>query len=146
MATIGINTSKAIALSLFLGISLIFGLSSCESRITPNKVERVLTKDTWRISLFLYEGQNIEANYIGTTFDFSDNGVLSIVPFTGVSGNWNAGLGKKPSLLYISGFIDPEYFILNDDWTMTSCSKQTIQLESENGSFVNKLTLMKVED
>ena len=140
------NRTKTIAFSLILGVVFIFGMNSCETRITPNKVERVITKDSWSITLFLFQGQNIETNYTGKTLDFSENGVVSVAPFSGISGNWNAGLGKKPSLLYIGGFVDTNYFMLNDDWEITACSKSSIKLQSENGEFVNKITLTKVEE
>ena len=80
------------------------------------------------------------------TFDFGDNGVVAVKPYFGISGNWNAGLGKKPSKLYISGFSEPIYFPFNDDWTVMTISKTTIRLESENGSNLNKITFTKVEE
>lgn len=146
MTTALINRIKGIAIIFLFGIAIVSTLNSCEKRVTQHKTERIIVKDTWSITNFLFEGQNIELMYAGQTLDFSDNGRISVVPFSGVSGSWNAGLGKNPSLLYISGFIDSNYFAFNDDWTVTTISKQSIRLESDNGGELNKITLTKVEE
>lgn len=146
MATTRNYSTKAFACSLVLGIFLIIGTSSCEKRVTPKKLERIITKDSWRISNFYFEGQNIESAYANKTLGFGDeDGSLTVLPYEGITGHWHASLGKKPTLIYIYAFTDSLYFNLNDDWTVSTCSKSTIQLESESGSFVNKITLTRVE-
>jgi hypothetical protein len=145
MVTTRIATSKTFLLSIVLGAFLLTGLNSCEKRVSPNKVERIITKDSWQITAFLYEDQNIEGSYSAITLGFGESGSLSLLPSTGVTGNWELGLGKKPTLLYLSGFFDPAYSLFNDDWTVVTCSKKTIRLESESGAFLNQITLTKVE-
>ena len=43
----------------FLIVSFVV-LSSCEKRVTPNKLERIVQKATWRIGSFIFQGQAIE--------------------------------------------------------------------------------------
>lgn len=138
------NASIAIVCCILL--TGLFALVSCEKRVTPRKLERIVVKDTWRVSIFVFEGQNIEDLYTGKTFDFTDEGSIAVVPFNGVKGNYNIGLNKKPSLMYISGFYDSLYFNFNDDWTVTRCSSSKMQFESQNGSNLNRITFIKVED
>lgn len=145
MAATRITISKTFLLSLILGAFLLTGLNSCEKRVPPNKVERIIAKDSWQITFFLYEDQNIEGSYSAVTLGFGESGSLTILPSTGVTGSWEMGLGKKPTLLYLSGFFDPVYFKFNDDWTVVSCSKKIIRLESQSGAFLNQITLTKVE-
>ena len=66
-----ISTSKNFLLSIFLGVFLLAGLSSCEKRVTPNKVERIFQKDSWKITSFIFQDQNIEDNFNAVTFDFN---------------------------------------------------------------------------
>lgn len=147
MATTNIIKRGALAFSLILGMFLIFSITSCERRVTPNKVERIISKDSWMITHFYFEGQNIESAYTGQMLGFGDeSGSLTVLPYTGIEGHWHVSTGKKPTLLNIYAFTDSLYFNLNDDWTVNSCSNSTIRLESESGSYLNSLTLTKIEN
>lgn len=134
--------------SIFLLFALFIPLSSCEKRVTPNKLSRIITKDSWRITSFSFNGDNIASSFTDKTFGFEGKkeGSLTVLPFTGLKGSWSSGLNKKPTILYISSFVDAPYFYLNDDWTVVTCSKKTITLESVVGSVTNKITLTKVEE
>jgi hypothetical protein len=145
MATIRIATAKTFLLSIFLGVFLLSGLNSCEKGVSPNKVGRVIVKGSWRITSFLYEDNNIEGSYNAITLGFGESGSLTVLPSTGTSGSWEMGISKNPSLLYITGFFEPMFFILNEDWEVVSCSNKIIMLESQNGAFLNQITLRKIE-
>lgn len=139
------NASKFFACGLILGLFLMFGTTSCEKRVTPKKVQRIIMKDSWRISNFFFEGQNIESSFEGRTLGFGEADELLPLPNTGIQGHWRTSTDKKPTILYMAAFYDSLFFSLNDDWTVTTCSKSTINLESESGSFLNKITLIRVE-
>jgi len=146
MATTYNYKRKAFTISLLFGFFLIFGMTSCERRVTPNKLERIISKDSWMISNFYFEGENIEDGFAGKTLGFGDEtGSLTVLPYDGITGHWHVSTGKKPTLLNIYAFTDSLYFNLNDDWTVSTCSSSTIRLESETGTYINKLTLTKVE-
>ncbi|NRA13079.1 MAG: hypothetical protein HRT57_14105 [Crocinitomicaceae bacterium] len=145
MATTGIYTPKSFALSLILGAFLIVGLSSCEKRVTPNKVERIIVKDSWKISIFVFQDQNIEAVYASVTLDFGEtNGISSLPAITPVA-NWDMDISKDPTVFNIYNVSDPLYAPLSDDWTVTTCNGSTIRMESQNGQYLNQITLIRIE-
>lgn len=145
MVTIQILASKTFLLSLILGAFLLTGLSSCEKRVTPNKVERIITKDSWKINLFVFEDQNIEDNFNAVTFDFNETDGITALPTITYAGNWDVGLNKKPTILNIFNVFEPSYAALNDDWTVVTCGNSSITLESQNGQFLNTITMVKIE-
>ena len=121
-------------------------LTSCEKRVTPNKLERIVVRDSWRIGSFMFEGQDIEDVYDGKTFEFTENGKINVLLDTnGIQGNYNIGLNKEPTKMYFSGFYDSLYYSLNDDWIVTSCSNSSMRFESQNGSDLNVIRFIKVE-
>lgn len=122
------------------------GLSGCQNYVTPKKVDRIISKDGWKITNFNFEGQDVTSEFNGKIFGFGESGSITVLPFTGVTGKWNTGLNKKPTILYIQGFIDAPYFYLNDDWEVVECSKSTFKLESSSGSYLNKVTFKKDEN
>jgi hypothetical protein len=133
--------------TIFIGV-LIGGLSSCDGYVTPNKVERTLSKEgKWKVNAFMFEGSSITDQFENTYLSFGESGSVSVLPLGQyTSGQWTPSLSKKPTIVYIQGFVESPFFLLNDDWTVTSCSKTQVQMESENGAYVNSITLRKVED
>lgn len=87
MATTWITISKTFLLSLILGAFLLTGLSSCEKRVTPNKIERIITKDSWKINSFVFEDQNIEGDFNAVTFDFNETNGITALPAITFAGN-----------------------------------------------------------
>lgn len=131
-------------LQLLLILSSAVLLSSCAKWTNPKKVDRIITKDSWRVTLFYAYGDNLESQFANVRLGFGDEGSLTVLDTQGVSGTWSLSLDNKPTTLYLSTFQDEPYFFLNDDWEVKTCSKQEITLESQNGTFINKLTLTKV--
>jgi len=121
-------------------------LSGCSSYVSPKKVDRVISVDSWRITQFNFNGTDIAADFSGQTLGFGSSGSVTVLPGNGVSGSWNTSLNRKPTLLYIQGFTAVPYFYLNDDWTVVECSKTTIKIESTVGSVTNSVTFLKVEE
>jgi|TARA_B110000902_G_scaffold145684_1_gene168089 hypothetical protein len=140
-----ISTSKNFLLSIFLGVFLLAGLSSCEKRVTPNKVERIFQKDSWKITSFIFQDQNIEDNFNAVTFDFNETNGITALPANMYAGNWDMGLNKKPTILNIFNVFEPSYSALNDDWTVVTCGNSLITLESQNGPFLNTIVFRKIE-
>lgn len=124
---------------------LLFLVYSCESYVTPNKVERILPKDTWRITTFSFGGVSLSDSLDNVTLGFGESGSITAFPTSsGETGSWSVSSGKKPTILYISGFFAEPYFFLNDDWEVTECSKDRMRLISDNGATSNSMTLVKV--
>ena len=129
----------------FLIVSFVV-LSSCEKRVTPNKLERIVQKDTWRIGSFIFQGQAIEDVYNGKTFEFTENGKVKVLEAdTLTQGNYNIWLNKEPTTMYFSGFYDSLYYSLNDDWIVTSVSNSSMEFESQNGPSLHTLRFIKVD-
>lgn len=125
---------------LFLGILL-----SCDKYVTPSKVERKITKDSWYISSFVFLDSTITADFTGKYFGFGEEGEIIIQSDLVNKGNWAVGLDKDPTILYIGGFSNDPFNKLNDDWEVTSCSDDKFSLRSENGAFVNELVFNKLD-
>lgn len=133
---------RSFALFFAMALGLTFG---CSTYVSPKKVNRLISVDSWKIVKFEFNGMDIAADFSGQTFGFGESGSVSVLPGIGVSGSWNTSLNRKPTLLYIQGFTATPYFYLNDDWTVLECSKTRIKLESTVGSLTNSVTFLKVE-
>lgn len=131
--------------SIFAISAVLFLLMACSSYVRPKKVERIITKEKWKITKFMFDGEDIASSFAEKTFGFGESGNILVLPANGESGSWTVGLNSKPTLLYIQGFTTEPYFFLNDDWTVVEASKTNIKLESEVGSVTNKVELLRVD-
>ena len=123
-----------------------FLLVSCTTRVTPKKVDRIIVKDSWKITSFMFNGEQISDQFGDKKIGFGEDGDVQFIPTAGETGSWNTGTEKKPTLLYIQGFVSEPYFNLNDDWSVIECSSSSIKLESQVGSVTNSITLIKVSN
>jgi hypothetical protein len=128
-----------------LVVAALISISGCEKYVRPGKVERIITNDSWRIDYLSVSGADVSNEFIGLTLGFGEKGSVTVLGAQGVSGKWDLGINKKPTTLYLSGFIDIPYFNLNDDWVVLTASKTKLTMESDNGAHVHKLTISKVE-
>ena len=129
---------------LFVSLLLV-ALTSCEKRVTPNKVERIIQKDSWRISSFVFQGESIQLEFLGHEFSFEDDGVVYIktnnLP---VLGKWSVSIDKKPTHLYFYEFLTAPHDKMEDDWVVNTISNSTFTMESDNGAYVNTITFSKI--
>ena len=131
--------------SLILVLTLVVGLTGCEKWVRPNKVKRILSEDSWRVTNLEVNETDMEDLLANVRLGFGDAGSLTILDVQGQKGGWDVGINKKPTTLYIFGLLNEPYFNLNDDWVVLTCSKTKLTAESDNGGVINKLTLTKVE-
>jgi hypothetical protein len=61
---------------LFL-LVLLLSFTSCKKYVTTNKVNRVLQRDSWRISGFVHQNNNLTDSFNGVTFVFGESSKLS---------------------------------------------------------------------
>lgn len=94
----------------------------------------------------MFNGEQIVDQFGDENIGFGEDGDVQFIPSVGESGSWNTGTDKKPTLLYIQGFVTEPYFKLNDDWSVVECSNSSIKLESQVGSVTNSITLIKVSN
>lgn len=136
---------KNLGIRLALFASLIMVVSACTTYVSPKKVERIITVDSWKITSFIFNGTDIASQFSDKTVGFGESGTITFFPTIVETGSWTTSSGRKPTLLYIQGFVADPYFNLNDDWTVVECGKFTVKLESEVGSTTNTITLIKIE-
>lgn len=120
-------------------------LLGCGKFTQPKRVERIISVDSWKVTHFFSGGENVTSQFEIGRLGFGDGGSLTILDVEGVTGSWNVS-SSKPTKLYINSIQTAPFDLLNDDWEVTLCKKKEIQLESDNGSFIDKITLTKVVD
>jgi hypothetical protein len=127
---------------LFLFV-LLMSITSCKKFVTTNKVNRVLQLDSWRISGFVHQDNNLTDSFNGVTFVFGESSKLS--SSEGLDGKWTVN-DTKPTKLYLSGYYqgDGIFFYLVDDWLVKECSKNEVVLTAESGSFTNQITFRRI--
>lgn len=127
------------------GYALVLGIIfiSCEKHVTPDKVERKLTQDSWNITNFMYIDSSVTLDYADHGFSFSDGGGIAISNAPDAGGSWSVGLNKKPTILYFTNFQEAPFTRLNDDWEVQTCSSDRITLYSQNGSTESKVTFVR---
>lgn len=131
---------------LIFSLLLVWNISSCEKHVTPAKVERKITVDSWQITSFTFLDSTVVLDYANKLFGFGEGGGIIIQNEPGTGGHWSLGLNKKPTILYINGFLYHPYARLNDDWEVLTCSDSKFTLQSENGAFTNSVTFTKLEN
>ncbi|MBL1281149.1 MAG: hypothetical protein COA33_012800 [Fluviicola sp.] len=135
-----ISTPLKAFLLLFSIIVTLALVSSCKKYTTPNKVSRIIVKDSWRIQSFFFQGNSITIDFASQVFSFEEEGGVLAKGITGNVGVWDVGANKNPAILYLSNFLNYPLMTLNDDWTVDSASKKEIKLSSGE----NSLSLIKV--
>jgi len=116
-------------------------LTSCKKYTTSKRTERIIQKDSWSISNFVFNGISLTESFADKPMTFEEDGAILIKGIEGVSGHWSTGLNKKPVILYLSSFNGDGLFALNNDWEVASLSNKKIQLESDD----SQITFTKVE-
>lgn len=130
-----------IALAYVLVLGMIF--ISCEKHVTPDKVSRKISQDSWNITNFTFADTLVTQEFANHGFAFDEGGGVAIsnAPYAG--GIWSVGLNKKPTVLYFSDFQEAPFTRLNDDWEVETCSGDRITLYSQNGSVESRVTFVK---
>lgn len=132
-------------LLIFAGVLMLGILLSCDKYVTPSKVERKITKDRWYMDSFIFLDTIITEDFTSKYFSFGEEGQITIQNDNVNSGIWEVGLDKDPTVLYISGFSNLPFSLLNDDWEVTTCSDEEFSLRSENGSYENRIVFKKLD-
>ena len=120
-------------------------LTSCEKRVTPNKVKRIIQKDSWRVSSFDFQDENIQLEFLSHEFTFGDDGVVYIKTNNSPAlGKWFVSIDKKPTHLYFYEFLTSPHDKMEDDWVVNTISNSSFSMESDNGAYVNAITFSKL--
>ena len=123
---------------------LIFSFASCEKHVTPNKIERKISNDSWRIVEFMYDHQDITLNYADDEFAFGEAGQITLLNNDSINGYWSTGL-DKPTLFYLESFFTEKYEIMNDDYQVVHLTDDLFKLRADYGQTVNRITFSKIQ-
>ena len=110
--------------------------AGCTKYTTPRKVEKRISKGTWKISSFTVDGLSVAADYQFYTFSFAEDGDISVGGGISASGSWELGLNRNPAILYLSFPPVGGLEYLADDWQVTDMQRDLMRLErnDSNGS------------
>jgi hypothetical protein len=137
-----VNAKWFSTVGLFLFLLITF--SSCEKHVTERRVKRIITKDSWMITKYVFEGEDISDEFQYDEFAFEDAGSILVLNNDTITGHWGTGL-DKPTMFYLSAFNGPKFDRLNDDYTFLTLNKSNFKIQADNGAIVNTITFIKLE-
>jgi hypothetical protein len=103
--------------------ALVIFILGCEKYVTPNKINKKLTKGTWRIAELQEDDSNLTVQYQDYKFTFQDGGKVSITGDTVVNGSWELGEEKNPTLMFLSFPLTEKTTFFVDDWLVKGISR-----------------------
>ncbi|MHA7129437.1 hypothetical protein [Algoriphagus namhaensis] len=141
---------KRLLYSLFLA----FLISACDdtdsepnlSQNEENLVESV-QNSTWRISLFIEDGENETSDFSGITLRFLPNGSVEALEDGNIleTGTWRTLTDDGRVEFWLDFSDDDPLDELSDDWYLISVSNTEIQLEEDDADDNDdRLTLTKI--
>jgi hypothetical protein len=121
-------------------------LLGCGKRTTPHKVERILEKDTWKITEFINNGSNTTLNYLDYIFTFQESGTVRVTGSMGYqsSGSWSVGENKNPAILYLVFPFEGELQYMSDDWQVTKISRNECDLTRNDHNNSDRIHFVKL--
>lgn len=129
---------------IFYLFALVILFTNCEKHTTPNKLDKKLTKGTWRVGKAFINNENITSTYSGYLFKFTSNKNIEVSGTVVTSGSWYRGDNKNPVILFISLPASfPELYIFSDDWQVNQLSDSQVVMKRNDNS-EDELILRKV--
>ena len=129
---------------IFYLFALVILFTNCEKHTTPNKLDKKLTKGTWRVGKAFINNENITSTYSGYLFKFTTNKNIEVSGTVVTSGAWYRGDNKNPVILFISLPASfPELYIFSDDWQVNQLSDSQVVMKRNDNS-EDELILRKV--
>ena len=116
---------------IFVGL-LILTTLACNKRVTPNKVERIITQDSWKIQRFVNNGVEIKDTFALDLFVFDEHNNLKI-PNRPEIGSWFLTSAKNPAVIEFNLPTNTNLAYLADDWNMVYLNKNEFHLERKDG-------------
>lgn len=128
------NHLKASRIIFFLFATVLI-FTNCEKHTTPNKLDKKLTKGTWRIGKAVIDNANVTATYNGYLFKFTSNMNIEVSGTVSTSGAWSRGNEKNPVILFLSFPISfPELFVISDDWQVNELSNSQVVMKRNDST------------
>jgi hypothetical protein len=129
------KTERTMKNGFFLSLMGILLLAGCkrESALTPANAERILEKGSWRITLFMEEGDNETSDFEGYSFVFEAGGAVAATKNGNtVPGTWSTEKDDDDLKLYLN-FTDAVLSEIADDWHILSQTDAKVEMEDVSG-------------
>lgn len=124
-------------------IALISLLNGCSKITNPNRLERIIQRNQWKINSIFIENVDRTAQFSDYTFKFLSDNTISVGGDTTISGKWEVGPDKNPTLLQLTITPIEPFFYLNYDWEVVTLSDSQITLQVVTSGYTNNLILSK---
>lgn len=128
-----------------LALLIVAGAACKKSSETagPVNVGGYLESGSWRVSLFVDNGQDASTDFSGYHFTFGQAGVLTATNSTNnATGYWGSGLDDGVSKLTLFFQSPLNFQRLNDDWNVRNASVSRIELaDTSSGGGADQLVL-----
>ena len=110
---------------------------NCEANdITPERVEAFLQECFWRITRLQVDGIDFEERYIGTPFNFQENGVVTLrVNGQLINGEWDV---LEANIGFVLNIVFPNRPELNLFWLISRLDEDRILLINQNSQLILK--------
>ncbi len=110
---------------------------------TPNQIA---TSGSWRVTLYSDSGNDETTDFVGYTFTFNTNGILSAIKNgITVNGSWSVSSSSNKFNIDLGPKIASNLPLgeLTDDWKIISTSATEIKLTDDNAASNEFLTFTK---
>ena len=123
--------------SLFVFVFAIMSVAGCDKKDVPDDVTDVITGGSWRVGHFMDSGGDETTDFIGYSFQFSNNGTLTTLK-NGVAktGSWTRDNSSNKIFIDL-GVDDASNQPLGDltnDWKVNAFTGTEINLFDESNS------------
>ncbi len=121
--------------------------SSCDPASgVDSTTSQIVASGSWKVTLFTDSGNDETSDFLGYTFTFNSNGILSVVK-NGVTtnGTWNVNSSSNKFNIDLGPKIVSNKPLgeLTDDWKILSTTETVIRLTDDNASSNEFLTFTK---
>lgn len=137
-------------LNLLLVSSLLMFASSCSKDDDASNISTTasttLKSGTWKISMYVDDGNDETSNFSSFNFTFANGGVVTATnSVLTATGTWSAGTDNSTPKLNLA-FTNPALFVeLTEDWEILAVTNTTVSLhhQSGGGGGMDMLTFQK---
>lgn len=132
-------------MKLIMSLCCMLMLLGCGKRTTPKKVERILGKDSWKITEFINNGSDIATTFVSYKFKFEEGGAVRVSGAPDpTGGSWSVGENKNPAIIYFVFPLNDNLHPMSDDWQVTKLSGSACDLTRNDNNNRDKIHLVKL--
>ncbi len=112
---------------------IVASLGACSKKSSPNKIERLLVGEKWKLEKWIDNNVNISDTVKNFVYEFNDSKeFISRGVDSTVIGSWDTQDRKNPAVLILSIAVNARDGRLGDDWNVIFLTKDEFRLERVN--------------